>query len=281
MRVSLTYIAFALAPFALIAACSAGSESTDETTTTGPTTGVGGTSNPMAATTTTTGPGTGGSGATGAAGGNGGGGGNGGAGGSATVVLHETFNDDSGFSKVDTGGSPITFFANGNNDYFGISDGNNGGDFGGDTVPNGIASFMGFAASFLTAEDLDGDGGPNTVRLEWTGLNVAGLTGLTFAADFAASGTPDANEDFINVEFQIDGGGYTKLIEFIGTTANGSFAEDLGLDGSADGNVLVSTAATFTKPLLTTGDSLDLRLTIRADDDNENVGIDNVRINGL
>lgn len=271
MRGFLPYIAVIFAPVLLSSACGAEGETTGAGPSSSATTGVGGSSTPTSTTTTTTGPGTGGSGATGGTTSTGG---NGGAGGADTVVLHETFNANTGFT------TSVSFFAADNNDYFGISDGNNGGDFGGDSAPSGIPSFMGLDGNFLTAEDLGGDGGPDTVTVDWTGLDVTGLTGLMFSVDLAGSGLPDT-VDSINFQFQIDGGGFTKLIEFFGTSSQGAWGEDSDLNGTADSTLLTTTAGNFVKPLLATGASLDVRLVMTITSDNEHIGIDNVRLTGL
>lgn len=238
----------------------------------GPTTSAGGTGGDGG----TAGPGGGGFGGFGGEGGEAGGAG--GAGGAAgTVVLHETFDDESKLVKADSAGAAITFFSDGADDYLGISDGANGGLWNGDAPPN-VEPYSGFTGNFLAAQDLDGEGGDEHVRIEWLGLDVGGLTGLSFSVALAENAGDIDPTDFVSVEVQLDAAGWTKILEFRGTGANGVFGEDTNLDGSADGTNLATSAAVFTKAISGTGALLDVRLSIRLDAGNEDIGVDDVRV---
>jgi hypothetical protein len=276
---------------ALAGACESGeTEATtgDDTSSTGVITGTGGMGSGAAgpttapAQTTTTGVG-GASGGNGGDGGVGGNGGMGGAGGSATVAFHETFDNDAGFAKTDSGGTAIDFFSDGGNVYFGISDGTGGGDWDGDGQPSGVQAYTGFDVNHLTAQNLDA-GGDDTVRIEWTGIDVSGLTSLMFhlaMAEFQDGAGSIDQDDFVSVEVQLDGGGYTKIFEVIGTGANAFFAEDTDLNGTADGTQLGNAAVDLSKSIAGTGSALDIRLTIKLDADDEDIGIDDVRVTGM
>ncbi len=229
---------------------------------------------------------TGGSGGTGGVGGtaSGGAGGDGGAGGGGVVVLHETFDDASALALSDSAGATITFFSDGTDDYFGIADGLGGGLWNGNSPPSALKAYTGFTGSFLAAQDLDGEGGDEHVRVEWTGLDIAGLSELSFFVELAERNDVGGHidqEDFIRVEVQLDGGGYTKILEFFSNAQNDVFREDVGLDGTADGLPLGNAASSFTKPITGTGTTLDVRLSIRLDAGHEDVGVDNVRVTGM
>ena len=203
-------------------------------------------------------------------------------GGGASQVLIETFDDASQFSTSEP------FFSDGFGDYFGISDGAGGGDFGGDPQPNSIKAYSGFDSSFLTGQDLDGEGATLPITVTWSGLDISGLSNLEFSGDFAeffdAPGDIDAN-DFIRLTYQIDGGGFQNLLWFSGAdftstngVSNGVFREDTNFDGIGDGAALGNAAQTFTAAIAGTGSTLNLQLSVSLDAGDEDFGIDNFLI---
>ncbi len=142
----------------------------------------------------------------------------------AAAGFTENFDNDSRF--VTNSG----FFSDGSGDYFGITDGVTG-DFGGGSVPSALKSYTGFTDSFLTGMDLDGDQTFLPVTADWTGIDITGIAVIEFSGDFAeyfdSPGDIDA-ADYLFVEYQIDGGGYQKLLQFSGAdfssgTFNGIF----------------------------------------------------------
>ncbi len=195
----------------------------------------------------------------------------------AASGLVESFNNASRFT-VSSG-----FFSDGGFDFLGISDGAGGGDFGGDPVPTGAKAYSGFDGSFLTGMDLDGEGAVLPVVLEWSAINIGGLSTLQFSGDFAeffdAPGDVDF-DDFLRVEASIDGGPFATVLEFRldqdePDNFNGIFREDTDGDGRGDGAALSGAAATFTKPIAGTGISLALRLTARVNAGDEDFAVDN------
>jgi hypothetical protein len=201
-------------------------------------------------------------------------------GGNMTIVLHETFNDASKFVLNDSGGTATTFHSDGEDEYFGISDGLGGGLWNGDTPPNDSKAYIGFFGNFLTGEFLD-QGGPASVRIEWNAIDVTGLNNLEFSvqlAEFDDLGGSIDQDDFIRVEVRFDGGSYIKLIEFFANTANDLFREDVGLNGTADGDPLDRNASSWIRPIVGTGTTLDVRLSVKLDADQEDFGVDNVMI---
>ena len=196
------------------------------------------------------------------------------------VVLNETFDNNTAFT------TSTPFFSDGFSDYFGLAVVN---DYNGDSNPNNIKAYTGFSGGFLAGMDLDGEGATLPITTTWTGLDITGLTSLSFSGEFAEffdnPGDIDA-ADFILVEYQIDGGGYQNLIAFEGTnfssgTNNGVFAEDTNFDGTGDGTVLTGTAQSFTKAIAGTGTTLDLRLTVSVNSGDEDFAVDSFSITGV
>jgi len=198
-----------------------------------------------------------------------------------TVALDEPFNDASQFT------TSSGFFSDGSGDYFGLTDGATG-DFGGGAMPSALKSYSGFNGRFMTGMDLDGEGASLPIVVEWTGINISGMTSLQFSGDFAeyfdSPGDIDA-ADYIRLEVQIDGGGYQNLLWFSGADFsstggpfNGIFREDTNFDGTGDGAALGNAAQNFVKPIAGTGTTLDLRMSVSLDAGDEDFGADNFQI---
>jgi hypothetical protein len=196
-------------------------------------------------------------------------------------VLNETFDDNSGFT------TSTPFFSDGNGDYFGLAVVD---DFNGDPVPTQLKAYTGFDGGFMTGMDLDGEGASLPIIIDWTGLDIDGLTDLAFSGQFAEFfDTPgDIDDaDYILVQYQIDGGGYQNLIAFEGAdftggsgTANGIFREDTNFDGEGDGTALGDAAQTFTKNIVDTGSVLDLRMSVSLNSGDEDFAVDTFSITG-
>ncbi|MAB39356.1 MAG: hypothetical protein CL528_06450 [Aequorivita sp.] len=200
---------------------------------------------------------------------------------SSAQVLNETFDDNSGFV------TSTPFFSDGAGDFFGLAVVE---DFNGEPVPTQLKAYTGFTDGFLTGMDLDGEGAALPIIIDWTGLDIDGLTDLMFSGEFAEFfDTPgDIDDlDFIRIDYQIDGGGYQNLIWFEGAdftggggTANGNFREDTDFDGEGDGALLTDAAQVFTKTITGTGAVLDLRLTVSVDSGDEDFAVDTFVITG-
>lgn len=203
------------------------------------------------------------------------------------TAFHEPFNDASQFT------TSTPFFSDeavsSGFDYFGISDGAGGGDFGtGDPAQTNSDVYPGLQGNFLTGQDLDGEGATLPIVLNWTGIPIAGVSSLQFSGQFAEFESSNIDRaDYILVQYQIDGGGYQNLIrfngeDFVGGDAfNGFFYEDTDFDNLGDGTMLTTAAKTFTKAIAGTGSMIDLRLTVSVDSGDEDFGIDNFRIDGV
>ena len=127
--------------------------------------------------------------------------------------------------------------------------------------------------SFYGAQDIDSaaPNGAQTVTLDWTGLNISGLTDLNmswFVAEDEAPGLEDWDStDSVRLAIQIDGGGFTDVFaieaeEFpIGDQVNNAPRVDTNFDGIGDGTEITDVFTQFGTSI-PTGSTLDIRLTI-------------------
>lgn len=197
---------------------------------------------------------------------------------SGQSILDERFDDRSLFS----GGAQ--FFSDGGTDYFGLTSG----DFGGGAAPS-LKSYSGFGGSYLTGQDMDGEGLSLPAMLEWSGLDISGVSQWEARFDaaefFDAPGDIDAS-DQLRLEYQVDGGGFQDLIrfeaiDFDSGSSNGVFAQDTDFDGVGDGLVLNATAQTFSALVDQKGTELDLRLHVSMNSGDEDFAFDNLRITAV
>ncbi|MEM0988685.1 MAG: hypothetical protein AAGK00_07370, partial [Pseudomonadota bacterium] len=207
------------------------------------------------------------------------------------AVLTEPFNDDSQFS----GGEVFFADAGGSHDddeddddssadefrYTGIFDGvdDNAGtsDFGSDSEADyNPRSYSGTVGSYLVGEFTTFDGTEPTV-LTWSDLDISGLENLSFSGFFGNSQNGHEAGDFFFITASIDDGPAQTLLSFIG---NGNLQQDTDLNGSPDGTFLSSTLQEFTSSIAGTGSSLDLTLTFRSGNQQEDFVFDEFAISG-
>ena len=205
-----------------------------------------------------------------------------------TIVLDETFDDASRFV------TSTPFFSDAGTssgfDFFGLSDGVGGGDFGGDPAPSGVKAYGGADGSFLTGMDLDGEGATLPITVSWNGLDIDGLSNISFSGDLAEflddAGDIDA-ADKIRLVARIDGGPEQVLLDFRGadfsssaSPSNGIFRQDTDFDGVGDGAALGDVLQTFTADIVGTGSTLDLILEVSVNSGDEDFAVDNFRVTG-
>lgn len=157
-----------------------------------------------------------------------------------------------------------------------------------DTPPTDISFTNSQGSGYYGAHDTDdaNSGNIDEIMLNFTGVDITGLTNLAFSIfvaedDDGGSQDWDSNSSFL-VTYQIDGGGYTNLfaIESSGGT-NTEPAEDTDFNGSGDGTAITDAFALFSKPIVGTGTTLDLRITIsNLDAGDEDIAFDNITIEG-
>ncbi len=158
-------------------------------------------------------------------------------------------------------------------------------------------SYSGYEGSkFWAGEDIDYGGSCTNAsqsanqQVTWSGINISGKTGLSFKGLFAANDAFGANwegssfapsQDFIKVEYQIDGGGWLPLVAFYANSTAQSQTLNLETTGDlvGDGTALSYTFQEFSANIPSTGTTLDLRLNVFANGSStEEIGADNFRL---
>ena len=206
------------------------------------------------------------------------------------TVYTENFDDASNLTVRDSLGYEIDFYTDNLSDYYGIHSYSGAVDFGVNTgTDSADTGYVGLDGGYLTGQDLDGDGANIPVGIEnTTAIDISGLTQLTFSADFAVNtfGLTDSIDQFdlLYVEASIDGGDFTKILQFAvdgdSDLANENWELDTDFDGFGDGAALTFEAQTFAADIGGTGSNLTIRVASTADGSSEDFGIDNLRVFG-
>lgn len=191
-----------------------------------------------------------------------------------TTVLNETFDNNSAFT-VSSG-----FFSDGSGDYLGLVGGTD--NFGAGSTPTSIPSFSGVTGSYLVGEDLEGEGASLPITIDWTGLDISGLTNISFSGDFGSStGGIDLADEFV-VRYRIDTGVYTDLINFDFVPDGDNFNNIFRLaGGSSPTDDLGLNLKNFTASIPGTGSTLDIRLVVSLDAGSEEFAVDNFIITAI
>ncbi|MEM9828877.1 MAG: PEP-CTERM sorting domain-containing protein [Planctomycetota bacterium] len=199
------------------------------------------------------------------------------------VALFEDFEDSAVAYTITADGSTTVEFSDGIGDFVTR--------IGGDST-NTVGTFYEIfgvqGSGYFGAMDTNGEPeGGDVIELSWTGIDVSGLTDLSFSGFFAED-TDGTNEDWDDnssflVEAQIDGGGFVSLfaVEATGGT-NSSPAVDTDFDGVGDGAAITDTLTEFSAVIGGTGSTLDLRLTIsNLEAGDEDIAFDNITVAGV
>lgn len=156
-------------------------------------------------------------------------------------------------------------------------------------------NFTGFqGSSYWAAEDINDIGsvgytGGNTDQILWAGIDISGMTNLSFSGLFAAQRNAEnggvfrfEDSEFILIEASIDGGAFFNVLAFEDGPGGSAtdFLQDTDFDGVGDGTVLTHTFTEFTANIAGTGAMLDLRITFSLDGANEEIAFDQFEING-
>ncbi|MEO1029452.1 MAG: hypothetical protein AAFX02_10405, partial [Pseudomonadota bacterium] len=192
-----------------------------------------------------------------------------------TTVLSESFETDGNGTRYTTS---TVEFTDGGGDFFLRTDGSDVGSF--YDVSGQDGSF------FFAGQDLDGEGAAASQTLNFTGLEISGLSNLSFSIDVAED-DDGSNQDWdadtaLIIEYQIDGGGFQSLLAFEATGGtNTEPAQDTDFDGVGDGTTLTNIFQSFTASIAGTGSLLDIRVTFdNLDAGDEDAAIDNIVITG-
>ncbi|SFJ96018.1 MBG domain-containing protein [Parapedobacter indicus] len=167
------------------------------------------------------------------------------------------------------------------------------------TISDG--DYSGFEGSwFWAGEDHDAVFGAGNAeqQIEWTGIDISGKTDISFKGSFAAQSTNPAwestafdysHDDYVLVEYSIDGAPYQTLIDFRANTGQEpeagilntykQLAEDTNGDKIGEGTVLTKAFNEFSKSIPGTGSTLSLRIRAYSNNTfNEEWAIDNFRL---
>jgi len=139
-----------------------------------------------------------------------------------------------------------------------------------DSVPGFTRVFTGKEGTYLwRTEDLeDCKGTPD--RIEWTGIDINGRTGLIIGGWFAARDTNIFEDtDIITLEWRIDGGAWATGLSFSG---NAVISARLALNGASP--LLDQTLTAYTFSPGATGMTLDLRVVVDVANASEEIAMD-------
>jgi len=141
---------------------------------------------------------------------------------------------------------------------------------------------------FAVSDTNEVSGSPESQTLTISGIDISGTTNLSFAGlfaedNFGTTGTEHwDSSDAVFVEVSIDGGAFTKILQFATDGSNESAPlHDTDLDGTGGGAALTSTFTQFAAPITGAGSSLDLRITFQnLVLNDEDIALDNLRVFG-
>jgi hypothetical protein len=157
----------------------------------------------------------------------------------------------------------------------------------GSNISNTVAPYSNKHGNFIWAgENLNitggaGDGLPNKT-ITFPAINVTGQTGLQFRGLFG-SGNPEAGWDFddiLYVEYSMNGGPWTKILQFAAATAqsNSGLYHDTDLNGLGEGQALTPALQQFTANIPAAGTSLQLRIYASCTAQSEEFAFDYLRL---
>ncbi|MDA9072128.1 T9SS type A sorting domain-containing protein [bacterium] len=198
-----------------------------------------------------------------------------------TTFYTESFESTTGYSFPNGSG-----VGSSNQDFFGRTDSVS-------APPQETFTYSGFDGTFFIAgEDINGAITGSVGEVYIDNIDISGKLNLQFTAAFA-SGTDidiDGVADSISVAVKIDNGAWIVIGRFRADSStftsssgpfNGQFAEDTNGDGYGDGVQLAGNFTDFTWPIIGSGDSLDIRISMDLQSGDEEAAFDNIRISGL
>ena len=195
-------------------------------------------------------------------------------------IIREGFETDGNGTRYATS---VPEFSDGAGDFFTRTDGTNIGAF--------IAVAGQTGQFWFGASDIDGEGAASRQTLTFTGIDIAGFTGLGLSVDLAED-DDGTNEDwdaadFVHFDVSIDGSAFQPVLWVEGAnftsvngTSNGAPLIDTDFDGEGDGTEITATFQTFGQAIAGTGSTLDLRVTFDLDSGDEDIAIDEIAITG-
>ncbi|MBU0511723.1 MAG: DUF11 domain-containing protein, partial [Chloroflexi bacterium] len=196
----------------------------------------------------------------------------------ASVIYQESFETDGEGVRYTTS----NFFNDGPSDHYSRT---NGADISNVTGP--YSSYNG--TYFWAAEDTDDGGGDGLAEktMVLNAVNISGYSNTQFKGLFGAGNESPAGAsaydaaDYAIVYYSVDGGPFTKGLEFryvrVADDYNEPLAHDTDFDGIGDG-VLLGTAMQEFAFTIPSGNSVVISITVSFDSGNEEFGFDDFRI---
>ncbi|MGB3403651.1 MAG: hypothetical protein WBA77_13265 [Microcoleaceae cyanobacterium] len=191
-------------------------------------------------------------------------------------IFVENFERDRNGKRYNTS---ISEFSNGVNDFFNRTDGSN--------INSNYQVFNPEGSFYFAAQDIDAEGANSLQTLTISDINITEITNIKFSVLLAEDDTSHGssnwdNSDFVLFEYQIDDGGYYKLlaIENDGSTYNSAPFIDTDFDGIGDGIEITNTFQLFSNYIHKLGSKLDLRITFNLNSADEDIAIDQIQITG-
>ena len=208
------------------------------------------------------------------------------------VIYAENFDGAGtlGFTTEDTDGNAVAQFNNGGAAHFTVTDGNN--------VPG---TYGNAAGNFFAAQDLNGTGKPDTLRLRIDGIDVSGFTDLTLSVDVAEDDDGSNQDwdasDFVHVNLGLDtvNGGADNDPSLYGLWFEaGAFTSGAGngeprLDRNYDGDItaaddpitaVTDSFTTFETSFAQTGNTASILITFSLGGGDEDFAVDNITLSG-
>jgi hypothetical protein len=154
------------------------------------------------------------------------------------------------------------------------------------TTVNPTAAFTGKQGTyFFYGEDTDnGRTADDPVYVTLSSVSVSGYTNLQVKILVAAKndvGSSLEKEEYLKIQYAFDGGSFSTRAQFITPNVNDTYyAEDTNADGTTDGASLSPAFAEFTYSIPSSGTNLQIRIAANIDQGNEEIGFDNIRIQG-
>lgn len=130
---------------------------------------------------------------------------------------------------------------------------------------------------------------PAAATMTFATNGIEGLCDLSFSVFIAEDDVGDGstshwnNEDYVHFDYSIDGGAYQDLLhlESDGGAGGSPPFVDTDFDGIGDGTEVTDTFKKFTAPIVATGDSITLRISMYLDASEEDIAFDSIRISGI
>ena len=154
-------------------------------------------------------------------------------------------------------------------------------------VSNVNAPYSGLMGNFFwggeNMDDVSGGGdGLDNKLITFAPINIAGLSNLEFRGLFG-TGNPNNGWDYTDalyVEYQVDLGPWTKLMQFASPAVSGNVGlfYDANMDGLGEGPSLEPQLHQFVAAIPTTGNTLNLRIYASANGTGEEFAFDFLRV---